>query len=91
MSSRSLKTALGLIGRLVVDSLVIEDLAYEAKAKAKTSFSRPGQGHENCSRPTSRPTESVTITICIAVTEIYAYLIKHNAKELIGGDFDVQC
>jgi len=29
--------------------------------------------------------------ICIAVTEIYAYLIKHNAKESICGDFGVQC
>jgi len=31
--------------------------------------------------------------IYIAVTEIYryAYLIKHNAKELICGNFDVQC
>jgi len=36
-----------LTGTLVVSSLVIKDLAYEAKAKAKTFFSRP--------RPRPRP------------------------------------
>jgi len=43
-------------------SLVIKDLAYEAKAKAKTFSQGQGQGHTIFSRPTSRPIESVTIT-----------------------------
>jgi len=78
----------------IIRSLVIEDFAYEAKAKAKTFFLKAkakdmkivqGQHQGQLSQLPLRA------KICIAVTEIYDYLIKHNAKELICGDFDVQC
>jgi len=42
-------------------SLVMKDLVYEAKAKAKTFSQGQCQGHKNFSWPKSRPTETVTI------------------------------
>jgi len=55
------------------------------KAKAKDMKIVQGQHQGQLSQLPLRA------KIFIAVTEIYAYLIKHNAKELICGDFDVQC
>jgi len=85
-------------------SLVIKDLVYEAKAKAKTFFSRPRPGHKKFSRPRqghiiSKPTSRPTETATIRPTQPFAlqllrqnntYLIKHNAKETTCDGFGVQ-
>ena len=60
--------------------LVIKDLVYEAKAKAKAKDMKIFQGqHQGQLRQLP-----LRAKFCIAVTETeYAYLIKHNAKESI--------
>jgi len=59
-----------------------QDFFLKAKAKDK-KFSRPRQGHI-ISKPTSRPTETATITQPFALQLLrqnYTYLIKHMQKK----------
>ena len=81
------KIAIGMVRLQLLLSVLLTRTYFTRPRPSPRLFSQgQGQGHENFSRPTSRPTETVTIwraKICIAVTETeYAYLIQETHQEM---------